>query len=630
VAQDSYRPDIDGLRALAVVSVMLFHAGFETFPGGFLGVDVFFVISGFLITRLIAQQVSEHRFSFAAFYLRRARRLLPALVVTIALTVAASCVLLAPLHLSELADSAVASNFSVSNIYFYRQSGYFDSDAIFKPLLHTWSLSVEEQFYLVWPAILVFLIGRAPGRLTPLLVFSAGGASLLLTEHYRVNTSAIFFLAPFRVFEFALGALMVWIVRAQPRRAWLAEILLSLGLALIVSAVLQGDSKRSFSEVNTVLPCFGAALVIHSGRARYVGWLLRNRLAVGVGLISYSLYLVHWPLIVLLKYDHFEPFSSSEKCLVLLCALGVAGLLYRFVERRFRHRDRTVVVGSDRRFVVACACGIATICAVAIVIRLDGGLLHRYPALVREQIRPDRIEADKLYTWKRFTERAGPFDADDRRKILIVGDSQAADFVNVLGESGLLDKTDVRTIRLDRQCQSLISQSAAQFAALGSEDQATCKDYYARWTDLPDLRRAEVVVLAFAWYDRGIPFIGDAVTALLTRGVRTVAVIGRKSQGYSGVDVILQYGIGNGADRFSAQHRNKIAWSANAEIEALPRRFIWVDPMSQICSTPDACQVFDDAGNILFFDGSHLTPAGAKLLGQRLLRSGSLDFLRAR
>lgn len=628
MSRENYRPDIDGLRAVAVLSVILFHAGFEGFSGGFLGVDIFFVISGFLITGLIKDQVEQRGFSFKAFYLRRARRLLPALLFTTAATLAISCVLLSPLYLEALAASVMASNLSVSNIHFYRQSGYFDTSAIFKPLLHTWSLSVEEQFYLAWPAVMLVCMTRVSARLMPWLVLAAGSVSWLLAERYRVNTSAIFFLAPFRVFEFAIGALVVWLLRWQPRRPMLSELMVLLGLALIAAALLRVDAGRSFSEVNTVLPCLGTALVLHSGRARYAGLLLRNRVAVGIGLVSYSLYLVHWPLIVFLKYNHFEPFSAAERWSVLLYALAGAGLMYHLVEKPLRRRGRTAVAASDRRFVIASVAGLAAVSTLALGVWLDGGLLHRYPESIRTQIRSERIEAHKLYTWARFREHARPFDAGSRRKVLIVGDSQAADFMNVLGENDLLRRDDVRTVQLDRHCQSLITRSAEQFEALGEHDQATCKDYFEAWIQLEDLSRADVVVLAFNWYGRGIPFIGPAVAALRARGVREVVVVGRKSQGYSGPDIVLRYGIDRGAEAFSAAHRNSEAWAANAGIEALPRDFAWIDLMPRVCPAPDACKVFDDQGNILFFDGSHLTPAGARYLGAALLRSGALGFLR--
>ena len=624
-----YRPDIDGLRALAVLGVILFHAGFEDFAGGFLGVDVFFVISGFLITGLIHAQVLQGRFRLRDFYLRRARRLLPALLATIIGTLGAACFFFAPLHLKDLAASALAASVSVSNIYFHRQSGYFDTDAIVKPLLHTWSLSVEEQFYLAWPAVLMLAMARLPRRWLPGLVAGSCLASWLLTQHFRTHTSAIFFLAPFRAFEFGFGAIMVWLVRFQPRSRLIPEVLLLLGLALILRAVVDGSTQRSFSDVNTVLPCIGAALVIHSGAAARTGWILRNRVAVAIGLISYSLYLVHWPIIVLAKYNHFEPFASAERVGLIAASMAAAAAMYFLVEKPFRRRAAGSDRDRDRRFLAgSIAIGVASM-AAACAVWLDDGLLHRFPATIRAQVRPEFIEANKLYTWPRFRAHEVAFDPAAPRKVLIVGDSQGADFVNVLGEVGLLERVATRTVELDRQCQSLITLSQADFLALEPQDQATCRPLFDRWLEAAvELPKADVVVLAFQWYERGIDALPRALRALRDAGARRVAVVGRKSQGFSGADILLRAGTGPAAREYSARHRNTKAFWADAQLAALPRDFIWVDMMSRICTSPTSCEVIDREGNILFFDGSHFTPAGASEIGRRLLEGGALDFMR--
>ena len=190
-ASAGYRPDIDGLRAIAVLVVVLFHFEVDAFAGGFVGVDVFFVISGFLITRLIRHDVDAGRFSFGVFYIRRVRRLFPALFVTIVVTFIAASVLFTPLHLERLGGSALHALLSVSNFYFWTESGYFDATSTVKPLLHFWSLSVEEQFYLVWPALLVALLTRTRSRVA-LVVFivAAGLASLLLSIRWTEADAA--------------------------------------------------------------------------------------------------------------------------------------------------------------------------------------------------------------------------------------------------------------------------------------------------------------------------------------------------------------------------------------------------------------------------------------------------------
>ena len=351
-----YRPDIDGLRALAVVLVVLFHTGLGPFTGGFIGVDVFFVISGFLITRLIVDEVaSTGTFGFSRFYARRARRILPALFFTIGLSAVFAFLLFSPEHLESFAGAMLSAVASVSNIFFWQESGYFDAEAITKPLLHTWSLGVEEQFYAFWPILLVFLLG-ASARVVALGIFAAGAASLWLSGWMlggemlpaikaalpwtsgwmNEAPAAAFFLTPFRVFEFAIGALMVWMIRFQPDRSIFAELLVLVGLAMILYAAVTYTNQITFPYLNALLPCLGTALVIHSGTAPVGGLLLSNRISVGAGLISYSIYLIHWPLLVFWTYYKFAPLVEIEK--FALCAITVvcAWLMYRFVEQPFR------------------------------------------------------------------------------------------------------------------------------------------------------------------------------------------------------------------------------------------------------------------------------------------------------
>ena len=206
-----YRPEIDGLRGIAVLGVLLFHLGVQQLSGGYVGVDVFFVISGYLITRLIRSDVRAGTFTFTRFYVRRTRRLFPALFFTLVLCLVAGCLLLSPGHLENFAGTLIASILSVSNIQFWQQSGYFDLESSLKPLLHTWSLGVEEQYYLFWPWLLVFLTRRF-ARHTFAIILIGGICSFCLNlVFYNSSHATIFYLLPFRAFEFAIGALTLWI-----------------------------------------------------------------------------------------------------------------------------------------------------------------------------------------------------------------------------------------------------------------------------------------------------------------------------------------------------------------------------------------------------------------------------------
>lgn len=288
-----YRPEIDGLRAVAVLPILLFHLDFAPFSGGFVGVDVFFVISGYLITRIVKRDLEAGRFSFRGFYSRRIRRLFPALLATLALTLGAGYLVQIPASFARLASSTLYATFSLANVQFWWTSSYFDEASGLKPLLHTWSLSVEEQFYLLWPALLWLTIRRGR-RLAPCAIALLSVATLVWAEITLISdASKAFFLMPFRIWEFGLGALLVWLPAGLQTRRAAREAALALGLAAIAWAVFTYDHETAFPGLAAVAPCAGAALCIMAGNPRTLGGLLRNRVAVGIGKLSYSIYLVH-------------------------------------------------------------------------------------------------------------------------------------------------------------------------------------------------------------------------------------------------------------------------------------------------------------------------------------------------
>jgi|CXWL01.1.fsa_nt_gi peptidoglycan/LPS O-acetylase OafA/YrhL len=349
-AINAYRPDIDGLRAVAVLSVVLHHTGLTVFSGGYVGVDVFFVISGFLITRLLAKEIEEKgRLDFGRFYLRRARRLLPAFFFTLAGSSIVAVCLFSPQQLEGYGASLIHSVLSVSNIYFYSESGYFDAASALKPLLHTWSLGVEEQFYLLWP-ILLYLLGPRQ-LLVPVFVAVVGLVSLLLAQTMIADqAAAVFFLTPFRICEFSVGAILVWLVRTQRRSELLLEILLIGGLALIACALIGYSDQTVFPGVSALVPCVGAALCIYAGDAQFAGKVLRSKLPVGIGAISYSLYLAHWPVMMFYKYYiGGREFTNIEMSLLVIASFATAVFMYYCIEQPFR-RAKT----SNAYFILSC------------------------------------------------------------------------------------------------------------------------------------------------------------------------------------------------------------------------------------------------------------------------------------
>ncbi|WP_439544157.1 acyltransferase family protein [Hyphomicrobium sp.] len=372
---EGYRADIDGLRAVAVVSILFFHAGFAAFSGGFVGVDVFFVISGYLITQLIRREIeATGTFQFGNFYARRARRLFPALIATLTASFILSFLLLAPERFRDFAGSLVYAVASLSNFYFWSSAGYFDTDGLFKPLLHTWSLSVEEQFYLVWPALIVLLLTRWRSTPTLLALLALAGSSFILNEAFHFEPATIFYLAPFRVFEFAIGAAVTWLDKRQ-LSPLTSEAVLAAGLSLIAYAVFAFNDSTRIPSYNALIPCIGAAMAIYGGRAPYTGRLLRNPLSVAIGLVSYSLYLVHWPLIVFYRYATFTEPTVAEKWALCGLAATLAACMYRYIEQPFRRPSGITYANSA--FGLACAGLAFAIVLPASTTWANGGWLWR-------------------------------------------------------------------------------------------------------------------------------------------------------------------------------------------------------------------------------------------------------------
>ena len=370
-----HRADIDGLRAVAVVPVLLFHAGFPAFAGGFVGVDVFFVISGYLITSIILDETDAGRFSIFAFYERRIRRIFPALFAMLFASSILGALVLLPDDLKNLGQSSAAAALSASNFLFWHESGYFDVAAELKPLLHTWSLAVEEQFYVVFPiALLLLLRAHKSGAL--LILATVALLSFVLAE-WGPSPMA-FYLAPARAWELLLGALLATGAVPPPGRQWVRDSLSLLGLGLIAWSVLALSSATPFPGMAALLPTLGAALVIHAGDGgqSLAGRVLGVRPLVLAGLISYSLYLWHWPLLVFARTYVGRELSMAETLAVLALSVAVAVASWRWIERPFR--GSRPILARPKLFAVAGAAVSVTV-AIGLGLHLAEGLPTRLP-----------------------------------------------------------------------------------------------------------------------------------------------------------------------------------------------------------------------------------------------------------
>lgn len=370
-----YRPDIDGLRAVAVLSVVIFHALPDEawLPGGFVGVDVFFVISGYLISKILFNEIELHRFSLASFYGRRIRRIFPALAVCLAAVMAYGFVVLMPSELAQLGKQVFFGASFVSNFALWGESGYFDRAATSKPLLHLWSLGIEEQFYILWPPLLwiAFKLKVAIGRLIVGLLVASFAVNVALS---LTDTSSDFYLPFSRFWELLAGAALAW-RRDIPLNAGLKHVISLAGIVAILVSARFFTSDMRFPGWLALLPVAGSVAIVLAGPNAFVNrTILSNRVAVSVGLISYPLYLWHWPLIAFAYVIRGKPPTILMAFGIVIASLLLAWATYRFIERPVR-------VSSNRlRRTHIAAAFVAVIGACGLAVWVTGGVPQRFPA----------------------------------------------------------------------------------------------------------------------------------------------------------------------------------------------------------------------------------------------------------
>jgi peptidoglycan/LPS O-acetylase OafA/YrhL len=379
-----YRSEIDGLRALAVVPVILYHAGISLFSGGFVGVDVFFVISGYLISTIILEEIGEGSFSLAHFYERRARRILPALFLVITAILPFAWLWLSPADAKDFSKSLVAVSIFASNILFWRTSGYFDSAAEIKPLIHTWSLAVEEQYYVFFP--LFIILTRRWSNLRTVGVLALISVMSLAVAQYGAFRfpSAAFYLLPTRVWELLLGVFVAYYFadnHSKKHAQGVSETASLLGFFMIAYSIFMFNDKTVFPGINALLPTVGAALiVIFATSQTLVGKILSSKGFVAIGLVSYSAYLWHQPLLALARQRVLDEPGNAQLAVIIIFSFVLAYLSWKFVERPFRKKG---VLARKEIFAFSAVGGVALV-GIGLFGYATQGFVGRYDQAQRD------------------------------------------------------------------------------------------------------------------------------------------------------------------------------------------------------------------------------------------------------
>lgn len=450
-----YQPEIDGLRALAVLPVILFHAGFQGFSGGFIGVDIFFVISGYLITSIILAEMEAGTFTLASFYERRARRILPALFFVMALCLPFAWFWLLPYDLQNFSQSLVAVPTFASNIFFYQQSGYFDENASIKPLLHTWSLAVEEQYYLVFPLFIVLTWRFGKTLILKCLVIVFILSLALAHWSFSAHPYFTFFLLPTRGWELLIGGILAFYFSLGYKRTenrWINEFGSLLGIVLIIHSIFLFDNATPNPSFYTLVPTVGTVLIIYFATPQtYTGKLLGSKFFVGLGLISYSAYLYHQPLFAFAKQRSIDEPSKLLIGLLVIVSFCLAYFSWRFIEAPFRNKGR---INRKQLF---------TFCILAsfsfVLIGLVGYLNKGFPKRVNESALLALAKQDDRNPREKECQASdskwiSPNDScvmGDRNKIQVVllGDSHANAIAYELGNSLEVNGIGMRQLTYD-------------------------------------------------------------------------------------------------------------------------------------------------------------------------------------
>ena len=643
----AYRPDIDGLRAIAILIVLFFHVDIRAFRAGFMGVDIFFVISGYLITSILLRDLESNSFSLARFYERRARRILPPLCVVLACSAVAAYIVLMPGPLKEFGMSLMSVALFSSNLYFWTQGGYFDLPTEENPLLHTWSLAIEEQFYIFHPLLLFFLYKSVRPVWRERLVILMACASFLFCAYATIHHSrTAFYLLPFRAWELLLGAIVAFRDNdahkaGETTARWVRECMALAGLACIAAVLVYVRYNKNipFPGYIALLPTIGAALLIRAGSLgqTWVSHVLAFKPLVGIGLIFYSLYLWHWPIIVFLKYSQgIKRFSSGTASMVLLLSAILAYMSWRWVENPIRKKT---VWPRQRQVFAAAVCALLVLLGTGSVPYTMNGMPGRMPTVVRFDDRamkpqprsaechlPAFISDDILAMMgdKNFFCRLG--QEKETPDFLTLGDSHMDSLMPLFEKAAR-----------DHGLYGLHRSVSAGFPLLGvvSEEETRSPQFRKNYITYAENVIAAVarwkvknVVLHAQWPTWGeeLPLVAQGleqtVTALEQAGVivwvvksipmfadRVPEAIQKRTQHRDNLDEVFDYTLP------LAEHRMSEAGMEEVFRDLAKRhpRVRFMDPADILCADGKRCVSAKDY-QILYYDRHHLNVRGAELL----------------
>ncbi|UJR18412.1 hypothetical protein I4U23_005317 [Adineta vaga] len=620
-----YRKEIDGLRALAILPVILYHAGFVLLVrGGYVGVDIFFVISGYLITSIVDVELSGGTFSLIGFYEKRCCRILPALYVILCITCSFAYQWMSPSKLREFGYSLIFIATFSSNIFFWwKDDNYFSHPTEFNPVIHTWSVAVAEQFYLLFP-FLCYLFARKRRYLFVLLgyiallsfYFAQWGGNIhsipnMTFYMFLQHSWASFYMPIGRIWELLLGAFIFALI----------------GISLIIASVLLLDNRSipPFPNCYTIVPTFGTALIIIYGkRDTLVGRLLSTRLLCWIGRISYSVYLWHQPLLVYLRLQRITMTNVSNIMLVVGAVFLLATLTYIVIEQPFRNR----ILFTQKQIFIGSAVGalLLVLIAVFLIRTADHRSLiatksghNRSLNLEEEEVDTymQDIEPIELsnYVTRRFNnlmEAHRTFSVESattNRRLLLIGDSFAQDFMNMMVETHFLPDYEVRCHYVRVFCQIYMGPEDRLQWIPSAQRQLCINDNDIRLA-LPLIKQANVIILAAHWFEWSAQRLPTTIKSLQLSQSQKLFVIGVKNFGLVNRTLFIHKSYKYRVQQFLPP-LNKFV-KLNTMMKRILNPLIFVDVLSMTCVYDNGtCPIFTEEGKIISYDGEHTTKYGA-------------------
>lgn len=643
-----YRADIDGLRAVAILSVLAFHIWPWRVSGGFIGVDIFFVISGYLISSILFAEIASNRFSVLAFYERRIRRILPALFAMLIVFSAVISFFLLPNELIDYAKSVIWATTSSSNFFFWRHSGYFEAP-MSKPLLHTWSLAVEEQFYLTFPIFLLLARRFFPRFLKQavVLLFFVSLAASIVAVRYNANTA--FYMPYTRAWELLLGTIVS--LRFFPRlpQAWLRNAVTLLGAGMIAYSMLRYRPETPFPGFAALLPCVGSAMIIGAGESgrTLAGRALSWKPVVFIGLISYSLYLWHWPVIILndlgVSVSLNEALSGNPLAVWLMrssrltefaISMFLAILSWRFVERPFRSSSSRRIERQPL-FAFSAAVMVALVALSGMVISANG-FPSRFPSRAVQvaafRLPPDSMIGqlgDCVITERNQTtvfEEGQCLRIDPSKETyLLLGDSHAYSLWNGLKAS--LPNSNV-LLAAAWGCSASLHRDAYRehvgevSRVCGEMMNFVFEKYLSEHT-------IQALLVSYRWKSKDLDGLASVVTWGKVHGIRVV-LFGPVAEYDAPLPRLLAYSIAWNKPKLAQQHLAPYSAVMDSQMRNLAEHMWHVDYVSLFqatCESDGCLEYADDKNEIpLLQDADHLTQEGSKFLVRRLAEFGELNW----